>query len=106
MDVLSIIFYIATIGIDKIATQIIRFILTCILCLYIYKGHSWAKWVSVVLFTIAFLVGFYNLISANENPMVIAVSSFYIIMYGLALVLLLVPKSVKEFLEHQKMQQI
>lgn len=56
----------------KLVQQIIRFVLTVALLVFVYKGKSWAKMVSVVLFALGALGTIIAVITVNE-PFIIRI---------------------------------
>ena len=102
VSLLSILLNIFSIGTGKIGTQAVRFFLTAALCFFVYKGQNWAKWVTVVLMSIAALAGLIGTLSVMAYPLLGAISFIYFILYTTVVILLLAPKSVKEFMEYQR----
>ena len=44
-------------GTELTPQQVVRFVLTVGLCVFLYRGANWARWVTVVLFGLAGLAG-------------------------------------------------
>lgn len=42
-------YYIVEIGTDRLPNQIVRFLVTCVLCREIYRRKSWARWLTLLL---------------------------------------------------------
>jgi hypothetical protein len=66
----SIILLLTLTGGDKIAPRGIRFILTCILAFFLWRGAGWARWVVAILSLLgAFtsIVGFVGLSAAGAS---------------------------------------
>lgn len=102
VELLTILLYFFSIGSGKIGTQVVRVLLTGALCFFVYNGQNWAKWVTVVLMAIAALTGLIGTLSVMVYPLLGAISFIYFIIYTTVVILLLAPKSVKEFMEHQR----
>ena len=73
----------------KFATQMIRFALTGLLLFFLYKGHKWAKIVSIILFSLAAIgaiVGFFlvetNII--NKIPFLVMIFVYSMAIYHFA----------------------
>ena len=73
----------------KFATQMIRFALTGLLLFFLYKGHKWAKIVSIILFSlgaIGAIVGFFlvetNII--NKIPFLVMIFVYSMAIYHFA----------------------
>ena len=50
LSVVAIVVYLITMGPKNLAQQIVRLILTVVLCVFLYRGASWARWVTIILF--------------------------------------------------------
>lgn len=81
----------------KLLQGIFRFILTCILFFFLYKGYSWSKWLCAILFLLS---GGYSLIAAisNFNIIVLILGLFYFLLG----IVLFASKSVKTFFSYQR----
>lgn len=84
----------------------IRLFITCILCLSLYKGHTFARWITMVFVFAAALYGlysgFYVLINKPDDGFSGLLLVVISLIYGAIGVLLAVSVSVKEFTEYQK----
>jgi len=38
---------------ERLPQQIVRFVLTLVLCTFLFRGANWARWVAVILFLVA-----------------------------------------------------
>ncbi len=91
--------YVLALGTQKLTIQTIRFVITCILCYFLYFGNSAAKWITVVLTTVN---GFLGLLFAvvfvglGVNFFVV-LSVAYLMVAGT----LMFSPAVNRFLEHQ-----
>lgn len=81
----------------KLIQSLVRWILTAILMFFLYKGHSWAKWLFIVLFGLAALIVLLSL-NAGFNVILVAVGTIY----AFFCVMLICSQSVKAFLQYQK----
>ena len=54
---MSIVLYNIRLGQQRFTTQMIRFALNAILCIYLYLGANWARWVGSVLYVIGGISG-------------------------------------------------
>jgi len=87
--------YWIVIGFGDIARQIIRFSLTVLLCYFLYKGHKWAKVITIILSILAFFI---IVFSGGFSVLLIIMGA----LYAYFAIALIVSKSVKSFMEHQK----
>jgi len=83
--------------------QFVRFILTCLLCYFVYSGQSWAKRVCVVLMGIASVLGLMGTLAIFINPLVGFLSFFYFAVYLAVILILLMPQSVRDYFNSQKL---
>lgn len=69
----------------RLMQSICRFIIEGILSIFLYKGHRWAKWTWIVLFTI---VGTFSLISllVGFNVIILAMGLVYLF-FGIILII-------------------
>ena len=99
MSVLVIATFNAVQGPDRLPQQIVRFLLTVALCVFLYRGAGWARWVATVLYGLTGLwslaLGFTRLAAAKPGIQMIAFGAIYA---ACASVLLFVP-SVREHFE-------
>ena len=83
-----------------LATQIVRFGLTSLLMWGLYRGSGVARWIAIVLFGLAGLLG---LSSVLQNELVAGVVGVTIGIVLLTIAgILLASKDVKAFREHQQ----
>lgn len=85
----------------KFATQMIRFTLTCVLLYFLYKGHKWAKIISIILFSIGVIgatVGLFITETSiiNKTPFIVM-----IIIYAMAIYHFTLSESFKAFYSYQ-----
>ncbi len=86
----------------KIIQQIIRFILTVLLLVLVYKGREWARWMAVVLFAIGAIGALISVFAVNVSsiakvPLIVMVIVFSASAYHFAF-----SNSFKAFFEHQR----
>lgn len=81
----------------------VRFILTCLLCYCVYSGQSWARWVCIVLMGIACVVGLFGTLAIFISPLAGVLSFFYFAAYLAVILLLLIPQSVRDYFNSQKL---
>lgn len=98
---LSISFYIFSVGFQDIFSQVVRFIFSCLLCYYMYKGQKWARIIIIVLSMIAALTSL--LFTLNSINLSVGIVLFlYFIIYGIISVLLISSKSIKSYMEFKR----
>ena len=73
----------------KFATQMIRFALTGLLLFFLYKGHKWAKIVSIILFSLGALgaiVGLFTVDTSivNKTPFLVMIFVYSMAIYHFA----------------------
>lgn len=82
---------------DKLATQTIRFLLTCALLFAVYKGKDWARVLMGGLAGVAALVG---LVGVLTRPLFTEASNFMLIMvmaYGVIAYVFLFSEDIKTY---------
>lgn len=88
-------------GIQKVVTGLIRLLLEIGIFYNLYKGRNWAKWVIVVLLSLG------GLLSLSLQ---LVTFSIILLLLGVAYmamsVILIVSKSVKEFMRYQRVGDI
>lgn len=92
ISVLVIVAFTVARGTALLPQQIVRFLLTVGLCVFLYRGANWARWVAVILFALG---GVMSLVGASA-PSSTSMSGLLLLLMGLvyaasALILLLVP---------------
>ena len=85
----------------KFATQMIRFALTGLLLFFLYKGHKWAKIVSIILFSLAAIGAIVGLFLVetdiiNKIPFLVMIFVYSMAIYHFAFA-----ESFKAFYEYQ-----
>ncbi len=101
--VFTIIQYNLAIGPQKLPAQIVRLILTLLLCGAVYVGSRAAHWICVVLFSIGVAMLSKILLTMNNVPLLFYISiSANLLTYIYFLYLLLLSKDVKTFLESKR----
>lgn len=98
ISLISVIFFSS----DKMITGIVRFILTGLLCYFLYQGRSWAKWVTAVLMLISAAIGLLGALAILIKPLLGLYSLMMAIAYGISGIVLIVSKSVNEFMGYQR----
>ena len=92
LSVLVIFAYNIIVGSDTLPQQIVRLILTAGLCIFLYRGANWARWVASVLFALG---GLFSLFAWLIIPSIRLTGLLQLVMglvYGaIAIVLLFVP---------------
>jgi len=81
----------------KFLRGIFRFIFTGLLLFFLYKGHRWAKWLSVALFGLGGLASLVSLVSSFNLILLIMGS-----VYAFFCISLIVSGSVNNFLRYQR----
>lgn len=82
-------------GQAAVATRVVRFLLTVVLMLALYRGSTIAKWIAVALFGVALLI----MIPATILAPIMAPLT---ILYAAFIAALLVSRDVDAFLEDQR----
>jgi hypothetical protein len=85
----------------KIVQQSIRFLLTVGLLVMLYRGKSWARITSIVLFSIGILGAFVGLITIDKTIILKSPLIVMLIVYSVALYHFWFSRSFKAFFEHQ-----
>lgn len=84
---------------DKASYQLLqgifRLLLTCLLLLFLYKGHNWSKWIIVILLGLG---GVYSLIGSGFNIILIILGIVYLFIS----ITLVVSKKIKSFMSFQR----
>ena len=97
----SIITFISTVGPQRLPFQVVRFFLTILLGVFLYRGAKWVYWVSVILFAFsgvtglmgAFLLGFTLMALGSVAMGIVYVLSAWVLVYS---------NNVRLFLEQQR----
>ncbi|MBI1182815.1 hypothetical protein GC194_00995 [bacterium] len=100
----TIYFYHATrpeIETKKLAQQIIRFLLTIVLLMLVYKGKNWARILSLVLFSIATIAAVIGLVTLNTSIINKIPLMVMIFVYSMSIYHFGFSKSFKEFFQYQ-----
>lgn len=79
----------------KLAQGAFRFILECLLFLFIYKGHRWARIVALVLFGIGTLISLITVFASGIFMLIIAIP--YSVIF-----IILVSKPVKDYQDYKR----
>jgi uncharacterized membrane protein (DUF373 family) len=85
-------------------TGIIRFAITIVSCVFLYKGHNWAKLLLAFGATMGIFTGLYAVYSVINNPsfFVFATALFMTIFSGLTAYFLIFSSEVSEFFDSRK----
>jgi len=71
-------------------TKVLRFLITCVVCFYLYRGANWARLVAGGLSAIVSLLSFVSLFSLPNNPLGMrAILVAMCVFYGFAAFVLL-----------------
>ena len=87
-------------GLDRILHHGVRLVVTGSLCLWLYWGSPIARWISIIVFGAAGLLGLVNLLSGSA--MTIAFGGGLALAYLSAAIVLFKSPSVGKFFEHQR----
>lgn len=101
LDVLSLLVLLMTGNIGSFGTGFVRIIFTCLLFYCLYKGYSWAKTLTIILFLIALVISLVSAFILEHS----IVSVFMFLYCGLSVYvvcLLAFSSNVREFLKYQK----
>jgi hypothetical protein len=79
--------------------SVIRWLFTAALLFAIWRGHRWARWLIVGLFTVGFLLVVRAILRVS-HPLLVAVA----VHLGLTVVLLAFPSSVSAFIRYQRLR--
>jgi hypothetical protein len=92
LDVLAIVTSSAILGPQRLPQQIVRFLLSIGLCVYLYRGANWARWVAGILYALAGLgslvAGLAALTASMAGLLLLVMGLVYV---ASAVVLLFVP---------------
>ncbi|MCL9806549.1 hypothetical protein NAT51_13520 [Flavobacterium amniphilum] len=100
----SIYFYISTtpeIETKKITQQVIRFFLTVVLLLFIYKGKNWARIAALILFSIGVLSGLIGIFTINQDILLKTPLFVMVFIYSFAIHFFGFSESFKAFAWYQ-----
>ncbi len=81
---------------------VVRFLLTCLLCYFIYNGHSWAKWLSIVLLGITCVLSLIGTLSIFLSLLLGLQSFLLFAAYLTVILILLIPQSVRDYFNSLK----
>lgn len=102
MSAATIAFNASVVGPERLGQQGFRFILTALLCLFLYNGSKGAKWIAIVLLIPAGALAFF--MTFLDSLVAIALGGIMAVLYlSFAWVLLWSP-SVNAFLKCQRQQ--
>ncbi len=96
-DVLIVGLTVARKGLLYSGSSIVRFLFTVALCYAVFSGRTWARWLTVGLISIAFMMMAVFLFR-TQHPLIIATT----ILFGAAASLLTFPPSVSAFFRHHR----
>ena len=89
-------------GSERLPTQIVRFLLTVGLCVFLHRGANWARWVAGVLFILAGLAGLVGGAAlVTLSPLGFVVIAMGLVYLASAYILLFVP-AVREYFTAKK----
>ena len=92
MSVLIIVTFNAVQGPQRLPQQIVRFFLTVGLCVFLYRGANWARWVAGILFAMAGLGSLLGGVAALTTSMAgLGLLVMGLVYVASTVVLLLVP---------------
>lgn len=100
-SLVSIVLLLTLTGGASLVPRAVRFVLTCVLSFFLFRGASWARWfagISSALGAILSVVGWFGLASANV-PMFSILGIWMVVMaifYGWVAFMLLVDKDVSQ----------
>jgi hypothetical protein len=97
----SIITFITTVGPQRLLFQIVRFVLTILLGVFLYRGTKWVYWVSVILFGFAGVTGLMGAFLLGDTLMVLGSVAMGVV-YVLSAWVLVYSNNVRLFLEQQR----
>jgi hypothetical protein len=98
----TITLYLLIWGLDRVPSQAVRFMLTGILLVFVYRGHLWARTLTVLLTGLASLgAAVAALTIASEQPANAMVMGIFSVAYGTTAAVLLFSTSVSTFLNSQ-----
>jgi hypothetical protein len=93
LEVLTIALFNLQLGPARLPQQIIRFLLTIGLCIFLYRGANWARWLAGVLFAlvgpISLVLGLGTLPMTSGSLLLIVIGTVYM---ACAVILLFVPR--------------
>lgn len=90
-SVLSIAFFVLRVGPTRIATQLVRLLLTIALAYFLLQGKAWARWLTVGLLGLAILVSLPSLWSVLRSANLLGLAflggltATYVIVVGILL---------------------
>jgi hypothetical protein len=69
--------YVQQFGTGQLPSQSVRFFFTCLICWFLYKGHSWARWLLVLLLSIGVFIGVFGSSAADPTTMTFVLVAIY-----------------------------
>jgi len=97
-DLCIIALKIFTVGfVPAMVGSILRWFITAALFYAIWRGHKWTRWLMVGLISLCLLVSVPAMMR-TLHPMVIGI----VLQFSITLILLVIPRIVSAFLEHQR----
>ncbi|MGK2857693.1 MAG: hypothetical protein ACSLFQ_10855 [Thermoanaerobaculia bacterium] len=103
-SILTIMIYVMSLGPERLPTQIVRFLLTVVLCVFLYRGYSVARYLLIILLGVT--LGLMGLalpsVFAAGKPGVTVGILLMGLGYAFIMVTLARSESVKAFLDTQE----
>ncbi len=97
----SIITFISAVGPQRLPFQMVRFVLTVLLGVFLYRGTKWVYWVSVILFGFAGVKGLMDAFLFGQTLMALGSVAMGIV-YVLSAWVLVYSNNVRLFPEQQR----
>ncbi|NUY82687.1 hypothetical protein HUK80_17425 [Flavobacterium sp. MAH-1] len=97
----TILYYISTVGTDKILQQGVRFLLTVALIILVYNGKNWARIIFLILFGLGILGALFSLFFREQETVLKLPFIVMIIVYSLSLYHFGVSESYRAFATYQ-----
>ncbi len=77
------------------AKDIVRTIFGVVLCIFLYKGYNWSRWVMGVLSALAAIVAALSILAATGSFQTVVIFGLMLCFYCYAAVYLLNPKALR-----------
>jgi hypothetical protein len=106
VSITSILFSILATGPRQVPQQLIRFGLTVLLCVLLYQGRAWVRWVLGILLALAAILGLLSGVALRSQSLAALILVGMGLLYTACVIVLFFSSSVRAFLAYQHDQRI
>ena len=97
MSVIVILLYNIQLGPQALPQQMVRFLLTVGLCIFLYQGANWARWVAGVLFSLGGLGGLLGGLAAISTGLAGLLLAIMGLVYAVCAIILFFAPTVRKY---------